>query len=55
MCKIFKKCLCMYKMLRISAETYVKNGVYNIIDKNKKLWLRNACIYKKLWLGNVYI
>ena len=26
-----------YKMIKISAETYAKNCVYNIIDKEKKL------------------
>ena len=28
----------MHKMLKISAETYIKNCIYNIIEKEKSLW-----------------
>ena len=43
----------MYKMYKISAETFFKNYVYNIIDKEKKLWLRNKDI-EKLGVENSY-
>ena len=33
----FSKC----KMIKISADTFAKNCVYSIIDKEKMLWLRN--------------
>ena len=35
-------------MFKISAETFAENYVYNIIDKEKKLWLRNKDIWEKL-------
>ena len=44
--KIF---LYRYKINRISADTFDKNCVYNIIDKEKKLQLRN-----KIGVKNVY-
>ena len=31
-------------MIGISAETYAKTYVHNIIDKEKMLWLRNKDI-----------
>ena len=34
-------------MFRISAETFAKKCVNNIIDKNEELWLRNMGIQKK--------
>lgn len=36
----------MYKMLDISAETYAKNNVHNIIDKEKMVLLINKDIGK---------
>ena len=48
--KFFSKC----KMIKISAETFAKNCVYNIIDKEKMLWLRNKEIGEKLGVKNVY-
>ena len=44
----------MYKMFIISAETYVKNCVYNMIDKEKMLWLRNKDIEEKSGVKNFY-
>ena len=41
-------------MVGISAETYVKNCVHNIIDKEKMLSLRNNDIGKKLGIKNFY-
>ena len=35
-------------MFKISAETFAENYVHNIIDKEKKLWLRNKDIWEKL-------
>ena len=32
---------CMYKVLKIIAETYAKNCIHNMINKEKILWLRN--------------
>ena len=43
----------MYKMFKISAERFAKNYVYKIIDKEKKLWLRNKDIGEKLGVKNV--
>ena len=37
-----------------SAETFSKNCVYNIIDKEKKLWLRNKDKGEKLEVKNIY-
>ena len=37
-------------MFKISAETFTKSYVYNIIDKEKKLWLTN----KDLGVQNIY-
>ena len=42
-----------YKMLKISAETFAENYVHNIIDKEKKLWLRNKDIWEKLGVQNM--
>ena len=42
-----------YKMFKISAETFAENYVYNIIDKEKKLWLRNKDIWEKLGVQNM--
>ena len=44
----------MYKMFIISAEIYVKNCVYNMIDKEKMLWLRNKDIEEKSGVENFY-
>ena len=44
----------MYKMLKISAETYAINCIHNIIDKEKVLWLRNKDIREKLGVENSY-
>ena len=44
----------MCKRYKISAETFFKNYVYNIIDKEKKLWLRNKDIGEKLGVENSY-
>ena len=41
-------------MIKISAEIFAKNCVYNIIDKEKKLWLRNKDIGEKLGVKNIY-
>ena len=36
-------------MFEVSAVTFAKNKVYNIIDGEKKLWLRNKeVIYSRL-------
>ena len=35
----------MYKMFEISAETYIRNGVYNIIGKKK--YGQEICVKKK--------
>ena len=43
-----------YKMIKISAEIFAKNYVCNIIDKEKKLWLRNKDIGEKLGVKNIY-
>ena len=37
-----------YKMIKITAETFAKTCVHNIMDKEKKLWLRNKNIGKEL-------
>ena len=39
-------------MFKITAETFAKNYVYNIIDKDKKLWLRNKDIGEKSGFQN---
>ena len=44
----------MYKMFKISVETFTKNCVQNIVDKEKKLWLRNKDIGNKLGVENIY-
>ena len=44
----------MYKMSKISAETFAKNYVYNIIDKEKKLCLGKKDIGEKLGVQNIY-
>ena len=44
-----KNFLYRYKINRISADTFDKNCVYNIIDKEKELQLRN-----KIGVKNVY-
>ena len=44
----------MYRMFRISAKTYAKNGVSNIIDKEKMLWPRNKNIGEKLDVKNIH-
>ena len=36
----------MYKMFKTSADTFGKNCVYNIIERVKKLWLKNKDIGK---------
>ena len=41
-------------MFKISAETDAKSCVYYIIDKEKKLWLRNKDIGEKLVVENIY-
>ena len=41
-------------MFKICAETVAKNCVYDIIDKEKKLWLRNKDIGEKLGVENIY-
>ena len=41
-------------MLKISAETFVRNCVYNTIDKEKMLWLKNKDIGEKLGEKNIY-
>ena len=43
-----------YKMLKISAETFPENYIYNITDKAKRLWLRNKDIGEKLGVENIY-
>ena len=42
----------MYKVFEISAETFAEDKVYNIIDTEKKLWLKNKT--RKLGLQNLY-
>ena len=44
----------MYQMLEISAEKYAKNCVHNILDKEKKLWLKNKYIGKEEGVKNAY-
>ena len=44
----------MYKMFKISAETFAKNCVCNKIDKEEKLWLRNKDIGEKLGVENIH-
>ena len=41
-------------MIEISAKTFAKNCVYNIIDKGKLLWLTNKDIGEKLGVENIY-
>ena len=41
-------------MLKISAETFPENYIYNITDKEKRLWLRNKDIGEKLGVENIY-
>ena len=41
-------------MLKISAKTYAKNCVCNIIDKEENVWLRNKDIGEKLGVENIY-
>ena len=43
-----------YKILKISAEAYAKNCVYNIIDKEKMLWVRKKDIGEKLGIEDIY-
>ena len=43
-----------YKILKISAETYAKNCLYNIIDKEKMLRARKKDIGEKLGVENIY-
>ena len=40
-------------MFKISAKTFAENYAYNIIDKEKKLWLRNKDIWEKLGVQNM--
>ena len=42
------------KIIRISAKTFAKHCVRNIIDKEKMLWLRNKDIGENLSVGNIY-
>ena len=42
----------MYKMFKITAETFAKNYVYNKIDE-KKMWLRNKYIGEKIGIQNI--
>ena len=44
----------MYKMFEISSKTFAKNKLYNIIDGEKKLWLRNKDVGEKLSVENIY-
>ena len=44
----------MYKILNISAETYAKNSILKIIDKEKMLWLRNKDMGEKLGVKSIY-
>ena len=41
-------------MFGISAETFPKSKVYSIIDREKKLWLRNKDIGEKLGVESIY-
>ena len=41
-------------MFIISTETYAKNCVYNMIDKEKMLWLRKRDIGEKSSVENCY-
>ena len=43
-----------YKMFKISAKAFAKNCVYNIIDKEKTLWLRNKDIGEKEGVQYIY-
>ena len=43
----------MYKMLDISAETYAKNCVHHIVEKEKMLWVRNKDTGEKLGVKNI--
>ena len=44
----------MYKVLKIIAETYAKNCIHNMINKEKILWLRNKDLGGKLSVENIY-
>ena len=44
----------MYKMFEISSKAFAKNKLYNIIDGEKKLWLRNKDVGEKLSVENIY-
>ena len=46
--------LCIYKMVKISAETFGKNCFYNLIDKEKKSWPETKDIKKRLGLQNIH-
>ena len=41
-------------MFEISAETFAKTKVYNIIDGEKELWLRNKDVGEELSFENIY-
>ena len=41
-------------MFKISAEAYAKNCVYYMIDKEKKVRVRNKDIEEKLDAENIY-
>ena len=43
----------MHKMSKLSAETFAKNFVHNIIDKEKMLRFRNKDIGEKLGTENI--
>ena len=40
-------------MFIINAEIFAKTCIYNIIDKEKMLWLRNKDTREKLGVGNM--
>ena len=41
-------------MFKISAKTFAKNCVNNILDKEKTLWLQNKDIGEKVDVENIY-
>ena len=52
----YRKCLelIIYEMFGISVITFAKNCVYNTIDKEKMLWLRNEDIKENVDARNLY-
>ena len=52
--RINKIFLTSIKCLKLVLKHNAKNCIYNIIDNEKMLWLRNKNIGEKLGVGNIY-